>query len=214
MRAITPTLPGWNGTDRAASLARVSDYTDEFLRYLEEEDLTDVLVIGSSLGGWIVADMASRDYQSRISGVIILDGAGVKIEGQELENLSSLTPREFAEHAWHNADLGYRDPATVPPEQAAIQKANMQTMALLANDPFMHDPALLGRLDDVTIPVLVVWGDSDRIFSPSYGRAFSEAFPNGRFELVKDAGHLPHLEQPDATFALIDAFVGTAPARL
>jgi pimeloyl-ACP methyl ester carboxylesterase len=34
--------------------------------------------------------------------------------------------------------------------------------------------------------------------------------PNGRFELIAKAGHLPQIEQPQATFAAIDAFVGAA----
>jgi pimeloyl-ACP methyl ester carboxylesterase len=58
----------------------------------------------------------------------------------------------------------------------------------------------------VSIPVLVLWGDSDGIASPDYGRAYAESFSNARFELVADAGHLPQIEQPAATFALIDAF--------
>jgi pimeloyl-ACP methyl ester carboxylesterase len=58
----------------------------------------------------------------------------------------------------------------------------------------------------VTIPVLAIWGDSDRIVTPDYGRAFASAFPNGRFALVARAGHLPQLERPEATFALVDAF--------
>ena len=39
-----------------------------------------------------------------------------------------------------------------------------------------------------------------------YGRAFAAAIPGARFELIRGAGHLPHLEQPAATFAAIDAF--------
>jgi pimeloyl-ACP methyl ester carboxylesterase len=210
MHTYAPTIPGWNGVERPADVTRVGDVTSLFLDFLAERELTDVLVIGSSLGGWIAADMASLDTEHRISQVVVIDGAGVTIPGEELKDLSSLSPREFAEHAWHNADLGYRDPASIPPEQAAVQKANMQTMALLANDPYMHDPELLGRLGSVTIPALVIWGDSDRIFPPGYGRGLADGFVNGRFELVKDAGHLPHLEQPAATFALIDGFVTTS----
>jgi hypothetical protein len=33
------------------------------------------------------------------------------------------------------------------------------------------------------------------------------AFPRARFELVEKARHLPQLEQPQATFALIDGFI-------
>ncbi len=55
--------------------------------------------------------------------------------------------------------------------------------------------------------MLAIWGDSNRIFTPGYGRAYGASFANGRFALVADAGHLPQLEQPAATVALIDAFL-------
>jgi pimeloyl-ACP methyl ester carboxylesterase len=86
-------------------------------------------------------------------------------------------------------------------------QANVAALRVVAGDPYMHDPGLRERLGEASIPVLVLWGDSDGIASPNYGRAYAESFSNARFELVADAGHLPQIEQPAATFALIDAFV-------
>jgi pimeloyl-ACP methyl ester carboxylesterase len=78
---------------------------------------------------------------------------------------------------------------------------------VVAGDPYMHDPLLRGRLAEVAIPTLVIWGDSDGIVSADYGRTYADSFIDVRFELVNEAGHLPQIEQPAATFALIDAFV-------
>jgi pimeloyl-ACP methyl ester carboxylesterase len=74
----------------------------------------------------------------------------------------------------------------------------------------MHDPRLLARLADVRIPVLGIWGSSDRVVTPAYGRAMLAAFPESRFEVVPEAGHLPHLEQPARTLALLDGFLDQA----
>jgi pimeloyl-ACP methyl ester carboxylesterase len=93
-----------------------------------------------------------------------------------------------------------------------MQRANMQTMALVARD--MNDRELRDRLAAVTIPVLVIWGDSDRIFTPGYGRAYAASFRDGRFTLIEDAGHLPQLEQPTATLAVIDDFLKTVLGRV
>ncbi|MDB5613028.1 MAG: putative hydrolase, partial [Devosia sp.] len=57
-------------------------------------------------------------------------------------------------------------------------------------------------------------GESDRIATPAYGRVMSEAFGDGRFALVEKAGHLPQVEQPEATFALIDAFIASTSLQL
>jgi pimeloyl-ACP methyl ester carboxylesterase len=212
MQTFVPTLPGWNGAERDESWTRVSDITGVYLDWLAERDLTDVLVIGSSLGGWIASDLAARDAvaaggEGRISGVVVIDGAGVEIPGEPARSFFGLTPQQIAEYSWHDPALGLRNLTTITPEQLAAQKENMATMALLAGDPYMYDPTLLGRLGDIRIPVLLIWGDSDRVFTPGYGAGYAAAFDSARFEIVKDAGHLPQLEQPAATFELIDSFV-------
>src|SRR6266852_6158181 len=53
MHTITPTHPGWNGTPRPDWFSSVDDIALAYMRYLEDNNLRDVLVIGSSLGGWI-----------------------------------------------------------------------------------------------------------------------------------------------------------------
>jgi pimeloyl-ACP methyl ester carboxylesterase len=63
------------------------------------------------------------------------------------------------------------------------------------------------------IPVLVLWGDSDRIVTPGYGQALAAAFPHAQFTVISQAGHLPQIEQPDATFGALDAFIRKNPGQ-
>jgi pimeloyl-ACP methyl ester carboxylesterase len=186
-------------------MTTIGDYAQAYLDHLTVLGLADAVAIGSSLGGWIAREMAVRDRGGVLGGIVIVDGAGIIVEDEPIADFFSLTPRGVAEHAWHDPDRYFVDPSTVPPEQAAIQQANMKTMASVARD--LNAPQLRGRLGAVTIPVLAIWGDSDRIFTPGYGRAYAESFADGRFALVADAGHLPQLEQPPATLALIDEFL-------
>ncbi len=205
-RAIVPTHPGWNGTARPAWLTGVDDLAVAYLDLLEHEGWRDVLVIGSSIGGWIGADMAVRDRGERIGGLILINAAGVAIDGQAITDVFSLDPRGIAQLSFHDPEKFFRDPAALPAEQIAQQRANMATLRLMSSDPYMHDPKLLRRLKNVRIPTLAIWGESDRIIPPAYGKAYAEAFGNGRFALVERAGHLPQLERPAETFALIDQF--------
>jgi pimeloyl-ACP methyl ester carboxylesterase len=85
---------------------------------------------------------------------------------------------------------------------------NGTTMQVLADDPYMHDPTLRGRLGSVETPTTVVWGESDRIVTPAYGRAYASSFGSGaELVVVPAAGQLPHLEQPSATYAVLDRIV-------
>jgi pimeloyl-ACP methyl ester carboxylesterase len=207
MHAVTPTHPGWNGTARPDWLSGIDDIALAYLRYLEDNDLRDVLVVGSSLGGWIGAEMSVRDDAGRISGLILLDAVGVDVDGQPIRDFFALDARGIAEYSFHDADRFYVDPGTVSDEQAARLRANMATMRIVAGEPYMHDPTLLDRLRRLEIPVLVIWGEGDRIVTSAYGAAYAAAFGDGRFEIVRDAGHLPQIEQPAATFALIDDYL-------
>ena len=211
--AITPTHPGWNGTPRPEWFDSVADLSLAYLQYLEDQGLRDVLVIGSSLGGWVGAEMALRDRSGMVSGLVLINAGGVWIEGEPIADVFGLDPRRMAELAFHDAEKFFFDPAQLPPEQQLKQRANLATLRVLAGVPYMHDPKLRRRLARVRTPTLAIWGESDRIITPNYGRAYAAEFANARFELVPRAGHLPHLEQPAATFALIDGFIASQASR-
>ncbi|HYW24325.1 MAG TPA: alpha/beta hydrolase [Terriglobales bacterium] len=203
---LTPTHPGWDGTERPQRVRTVADLACAYLHLLAQEDLREVLVCGSSIGGWLAAEMALGDEDHRITRLVLLDAVGVHVEGEPIRDFFALDARGVAEYSFHDADRFYVDPATVPAEQAAIRQANLATMRILAGDS-MHDPGLFGRLGRIDVPTLVIWGDSDRIVTPEYGRAMADAFASARFAVVTDAGHLPHIEKPAATFEVLDAFL-------
>src|ERR1700688_1026952 len=181
MHTIVPTPPGWNGTARPEWFSGIDDLALAYLHYLGDNDLRNVLVIGSSMGGWIGSEMAVRDGAGRITGLVLIDGVGIKVDAQPIRDFFALDARGVAKYAWHDADRFYVDPATVPAEQAARTKANLATMRVIAG-PDMNDPKLMRRLARVQIPTLAIWGDSDGIVTPAYGAAFAGAFQNGRLE--------------------------------
>src|SRR5258708_23422831 len=211
MHTIVPTHPGWNGTDRPEWFTGIDDLALAYPQYLEDRDLRNVLVIGSSMGGWIGSEMAVRDGAGRITGLILIDAVGINVAAHLIRDFFALDARGVAKYAWHDSDRFYIDPATVPAEQAARTKGNMATMRVVAGE--MYDSKLTRRLARVRIPTLAIWGDSDGIVTPAYGRAYASAFPNGRLEIIKDAGHLPQIEQPATTFAVIDEYVGQLAGR-
>ncbi|MFD8754021.1 alpha/beta fold hydrolase [Kitasatospora sp. NPDC059577] len=210
---ITPVHPGWDGTHRPGWLTGIDDLALAYLHHLHDRALRDVLVVGSSLGGWTAAEMAVRDTAGIITGLVLIGAVGVQVDTEPITDFFALDARSAAEHSWHDPDRYHVDLADVPAEELARRQANTATVRLLAGDPYMHDPKLLRRIGRVRVPTLLLWGASDRIVTPAYGAAYAEAFGNGRLEVVPEAGHLPQIEQPDATFALIDAHLrrtGTA----
>jgi pimeloyl-ACP methyl ester carboxylesterase len=73
------------------------------------------------------------------------------------------------------------------------------------------DRGLDRRIHRITAPTLVIWGTQDGVISPIYADEFATRIPGTRVERVEGAGHLPHLEQPEAVARLVADFVVTPP---
>jgi pimeloyl-ACP methyl ester carboxylesterase len=99
---------------------------------------------------------------------------------------------------FHDPDRMRMDPARLTDEQLAIMVRNRETLALLAWEPYMHNPKLPHRLHRVTAPTLFLRGESDGLVSAEYLAAYARLLPNARTATIAAAGHAPHAEQPDA----------------
>ncbi|MFF3693016.1 alpha/beta fold hydrolase [Streptomyces sp. NPDC002221] len=211
---LLPTHPGWNGTSRPENVTCVADLAAGYLRLLRERGLSDVLVVGSSLGGWIAAEMAAADTEGTISGLALMNAVGIEVEQEPVRDFFTLDAKGVATYAYYDSERFYVAPEDVPAQQRAAMAGNMAALRLFSGGPSMADPTLRARLAEVTVPTLVLWGEADRIVTPAYGSAYAAAFDNARYVTVPRAGHLPHLEQPGHTFALLDAFAaGTGGVR-
>lgn len=206
---IVPTHPGFDGTSRPDRFDTVADLADAYLDLLDELDLSGVMVIGSSLGGWIGAEMALRDNHHRIGALVLVNAVGIKAAGaDQVTDVRKLAPPQISELSFANA--AFRpDFASFTEEQKAAGAANQKTMAIYGGEGFTHDPKLRRRLHRITIPALVLWGEQDGIAPLSYGRDFAAALGNGHFAPIADAGHFPHIEQIGATLGAIGNFVDT-----
>ncbi|WP_328290887.1 alpha/beta fold hydrolase [Nocardia aurantiaca] len=202
---LVPTHPGWDGTPRPAEVNSIPDLARSYLRILAERDLREVVVIGSSIGGWIAAEMAVRDTGNRLAGLILIDAVGIRVDDAPIRDIFALTPEQVARYSWHDPERAPRSAPEPTPAQAAARRANMAALRYYAGDPYMHNPNLAARLPEVSAPTLLLWGESDGIATPAYGAAYAAAFGDARLEIISEAGHLPHMEQPEATFAHLDA---------
>lgn len=105
-----------------------------------------------------------------------------------------------------------------PHDSATIQR--MRGDFCTASDPAIRNGAIVNlltlasvgewdlrnSLNDVSIPVLVITGTSD-IFPVEAMREWEAAFPNASLVLLEDAGHYPHVEQPEMFFGTVTEFL-------
>jgi pimeloyl-ACP methyl ester carboxylesterase len=193
---VTPTHPGWGGTNRPDDLADIASLAALYGRLLDELDLRDVTVVGNSIGGWIAAEMALL-HSPRIGSVILVDAAGLEVPDHPVVDFFSLTMDQVAELSYHNPAAAIRiDVSSLPPAAQAVMAGNRAALATYGGTS-MVDPTLAGRLHAITVPTLVLWGESDQIVDPEVGRAYAAAIPGAEFQLLKGTGHVPQLETPD-----------------
>ncbi len=203
---LVPTHPGFSGEPRPEWFNSIDDIAFAYLELLERLNLHNVLVIGSSVGGWIASAMALRDIEQRIGGLVLVNGVGIIVDGHPVPDVSKLAPEELAALSFHNPAAFRVDPSTITPEVIAGRKANTETLYVYDSQRLGGDPKLQRRLKHVKIPVLVAWGESDRVADLEYGRVYAQSFPNARFEPIPEAGHLPQIEQPERLLDLVRKF--------
>ena len=205
---IAPVHPGFDGTPRPEQFDSVADLASTYLDLLDVLGLSSVMVIGSSIGGWIAAEMATRDNKKVVAATVLVNAPGIKADpGQEITDVSTLTPVEMGKLAFHNPQFRL-DPSTLTEQQRAGMIANQGTLAVYAGE-HMYDVKLRGRLHRVDIPVLVVWGEEDGVVPLAYGRTFADSFARARFVQIPETGHFPFIEDPAAFFGALGEFIST-----
>jgi pimeloyl-ACP methyl ester carboxylesterase len=209
-QVVIPSAPGFGRSPRPDWMTNPDDIAYIYLDLLEKLGLKDVIVVGFSLGGWIAAEMATKDTR-RISRLVMVDAYGVKIGGPfdvDIEDMWILHPQKVAALKWHDVEKGKRDFASMNDGQLTVVAQNMETFARFCWEPYMHNPKLKHRLHRIDVPTLVIWGENDGLTKVSYGKAYAGLIPGAKFETIAAAGHFPHIEQPEAFAKVLNGFIG------
>lgn len=116
-------------------------------------------------------------------------------------------------NAWYDASLvtdsvleGYTRPLRTKGWDRALVEF---TAEMLASSVPESNPPWPERLKEISCPVLIVTGDSDRLVPSWNSERLSHAIPGSRLEVVKKCGHLPHEERPQEFVTIVDNFLTT-----
>jgi len=203
---IVPTHPGFGGTIRPHGLDSVKKLAAPYLGLLDVMDVTGATVVGSSLGGWVAAEMALSG-SGRVERVVLVDAAGIVVPGHPVADVSTMDIGQIMSLSYFDAGRFRVDPATITDAQRAVMAGNFAALATYSGGPVMGDPTLRDRLAGVAVATLVLWGEADRIVDPAYGRAYADAIPGARFQLLSSTGHLPQIETPGQVLDALWEFV-------
>ena len=207
---IAPSHPGFGASPRPADFETVYDLVHLYLALLDSLPHERVTLIGLSFGGWLAAEIAVA-CRHRIERLVLVDALGIKVSDRETPDILDVfntSPAEVRRRAWHDPARWAPDYDAMEDEALVTRARNWEALCLYGWHPYMYNPQLKRWLAQIHVPTLVVWGASDRIVTPAYGRAYAELIPEARFELIADAGHHPEIEQAEAFAATVARFLG------
>jgi pimeloyl-ACP methyl ester carboxylesterase len=207
---IVPSHPGFGASDTPDWLDNMSDLAFFYLDLMTQLDLTNIHLVGNSLGGWLAMEVAVRSTQ-RIKSLTLVSAAGIHVKGVPKGDIFLWDPETRVRNNFVNQDLADARLAVVPSDaEADIALKNHFTTAKLAWQPRFYNPDLYKWLHRIDVPTMILWGDGDKIFPPPYGHALAALIPGAELRVIADCGHLPHQEKLDEFLAGVNDNAGAA----
>ena len=208
-RLICPSHPGFGRSALPDWLDSVDDIAHVYLELMDQLGLPTVELIGCSVGGWIAAEMATKAPE-RFTKLLFVGPVGVKTgsaDRLDVPDMFALPPAELDSLLFCDPAKMAADPASLSDDELTIMVRNRETLALIAWEPYMHNPKLKHRLHRIRAPALFLRGDSDGLISDEYCAPTHDLYRTRGLATIAEAGHAPHLEQPEAFAAAALAFL-------
>lgn len=188
----------------------IDDHVDDLIGLLEHLKVSDAVVCGLSVGGLIAQGLYAR-RPDLVKALILCDTAHkigtadmwaariAAIEESGLDGIVDGVMERWFTPAFRESDLsfpGYRNMMLRQPVEgytgtcAAIRDADYTAAA-----------------GEIAVPTLCVVGDQDGATPPELVLSLAKLIPRARYEVIRDAGHIPCVEQPEMLTTIIEAFL-------
>lgn len=172
---------------------------------------SDITLIGLSVGGLIAQNCAYR-FPDKFTKLVLMDTAA-KIGTDESWNLRINFLQENGLHSmsdqimerWLTDEFKQNKPAAYTCYKNMLERTNLQ--AYIATCKALRDADLTENTSKLNIKTLVLVGEQDLSTPPELVKATAKLIPDAIFKMIDSCGHLPCIEQPDATVHLLQNFM-------
>ncbi len=211
LRLILPDHRGFGESELGADSISMDAYARDGLRLLDALKIDRSIVGGVSMGGYVALALA-RLAPERVSALVLIDTQSVaddadgktrrELSAQEIATsglrslVTSMLARLFSAHV----DAGVR--ARIE----AMMLAQLPAAAMAATRAMGQRIDSTNSLSQFDKPCLIVVGEEDQITPVARAQMMADAASSATLEIIRGAGHLPHLEQPEVFRSLIERF--------
>ena len=210
-------LPGHGASAAQADSGAFLGLVGSVERYIADNDLTGIDIVGSSMGARIVLELARR---GDVGNVVALDPGGfwrgwertffkltIGVSGRLLRLIKPGLPvlsRNAASRTALLAQLSVR-PWALNPDVVATELTGLSTTPTfdalvydLADGPEQNGPAAAS-----TGRIVIGWGRQDRLCLPRQAARAQAAFPSAQLHWFESSGHFPAWDMPEETVDVI-----------
>ncbi|MGQ0844055.1 MAG: alpha/beta fold hydrolase [Sporichthyaceae bacterium] len=226
-RVIALDLPGFGYSARRDEPATLGALSRGLLATLDAlDERRPVNLVGNSLGGAVSLQTLVLD-PDRVASVVLVNSAGFGKEvtyllrglaipgfGRAMLRKPTRAGLRHAERAlYHDRSLADRERVAHSlnigrqADAAEFMAELMHTLGTFRGVLPQWREELLRDAGVHRHPMLIVWGDRDRILPPHHFEAARTAFPHAKSHLFRTTGHLPQVERPDAFANLVREFL-------
>ena len=200
-RVITPDLPGFGRSNKAKSHNSIQSIANLLLDRLEEKKIDKFHLLGHSMGGMIVQEMAKKSGGKISKLVCYSTGPRGEMPGrfetvdQSRENIKKngleVTAKNIAQ-TWFvlGEKAKYFDLCLEAGKQTSIEAADNALIAIKNWDGVKN-------LQDIKNNTLIIWGDKDKSYNLGQVQTLEKNISDSNLVIFKGCAHNVHLEQPD-----------------
>ncbi len=216
-RVIAPDLPGFGESaqhpDWEYSLPPQRSRVNGFVQALGLEQFH---VLGHSMGGHLAA-LYTHKYPGQVLSMALFNNAGINAPDEsDMQRALAKGQNPLVVDSLEDFDrllafVSYKKPFVPWPVKGVLAQKAMDHAEF---HQFIFESYISDRssglepiLTDIEKPVLILWGEFDRILNVSSVNVMRPLLPQAEVVIMKDTGHVPMLERPAETAALYLGFV-------
>jgi len=209
-RVVIPDLPGHGGSDPHSGPIHMEQLLDGLDRVMDAYCPDEpVIIVGNSMGAWL-GFLYARDNPGRVERLVAVNG-GPLVEPNPRVNLFPTTRDEARETM-----KGLMGPAS-PPIPGFVLDDVVRRMAdgpaarFASTATELGAYVLEGRLDQIEVPVELVWGAADQLMTLDYANRMIDGLPRARLHPINGCGHVPQRECPLRFLEVLTGALAEAP---
>jgi len=204
-----PDHPGFGLSEDPSFIKSMSDLAMFYLDFMDTyAPKGGFHLVGHSIGGWLAAEIATRNTQ-HIRSLSLISSAGLRLEGVPMGDVFMWNAEEAVKKLIFDPNVQEKRLNAQPtPEEAEIIVRNKFTFAKLAWYPRLFNPELKKWLHRIKVPTQVIWGEHDGLIPKEYAKLWANALNTNTCTVLSQCSHSPANEKPAETAQLIKTFLG------